>query len=351
MGKGFSNSLGTAIHHARALVSHGSQKCRKIRDIRIQNIISPKDVWEVPKLAMQAFVAWTLPEAAWSPLSRFLARSDLALHPTQTRSKVEQIGKMLAGKTASDCYRVAVQNRANLYDERFQYLRAWRPGGWNPSLEVVGTEHVSAAIAKGRGIIFWGGLFSFNNLVAKMAMHRLGLEVVAFSIHLHGISGSLFGVRYLNRVYRDIENRYLQERLMVRWPEIPHAVQRMRDWIKANGAVYFAVGGRGRRTAAAPFLGYRIILATGPLALAESTGAALLPIHTFRAAPRHFQVTIGSPIEIHKDKDGNVDCTAAVEAYADALTPFVLRDLGQWHGWDLMYPQPPWGDKKSLPAS
>jgi lauroyl/myristoyl acyltransferase len=273
------------------------------------------------------------------------------MHPIKTRSKLEQIGKMLPGKTPNDCYRVVVQNRANLNDERFQYLRAWRPGGWNPSIEMVGTEHVSAAVARGRGIIFWGGLFSFNNLVAKMAMHRLGLEVVAFSIHRHGISGTRFGVRYLNRIYRDVENRFLQERLMVRWPEIPHALQRMHDWIKANGAVYFAVGGRGRRTAVAPFLGYRMILATGPLAMAQNTGAALLPLHTFRAAPRHFQVTIGSPIEIRQDKDGNVDYAAAVEAYADALTPFVLRDLGQWHGWDLMNLQPPWGGSKRLPAS
>jgi hypothetical protein len=33
--------------------------------------------------------------------------------------------------------------------ERFQYLRAWRPGGWTPEIDIVGTDHVSAALAQG----------------------------------------------------------------------------------------------------------------------------------------------------------------------------------------------------------
>jgi hypothetical protein len=34
-----------------------------------------------------------------------------------------------------------------------------------------------------------------------------------------------------------------------------------------------------------------------------------------------------------------------VQAYADALTPFVLRDPGQWRAWRLKNPDPPWGSK------
>ena len=77
----------------------------------------------------------------------------------------------------------------------------------------------------------------------------------------------------------------------------------------------------------------------------------MLPMHTRRVGPSHYEVTIGPPIEIPKDADGNADYTAAVQAYADGLTPFVLRDPGQWRGWRLMNPDAPWGTKKPSPAS
>lgn len=304
------------------------------------------DLYEVPRLATQGLLAWTLPEAAWWPLSRKLGRLNVATHPTRTGRETAQIAALLAGThVENDPYRVAVENWANRYEERFQYLRAWRPGGWTPRIDVLGSEHVSAALDRGHGIILWGGNFSFNNLVAKMAMHRLGLAVSGLSVPVHGFSSTRFGIRYLNRVCRDIENRYLEERLMVEPHDFAMALQRMRERLKANGVVYFAVGGRARRTATVRFLGNRIILATGPVAMAHATGAALLPVYTVRIAPGRFEVTIGLPIEIRNDSEGKVDYAAAVQAYADGLTPFVVRDPGQWCGWHLIKLRTPWGGK------
>ena len=107
----------------------------------------------------------------------------------------------------------------------------------------------------------------------------------------------------------------------------------MRDSLKTNGALSFTVGNKGRHTAPANFLGGRIILATGPLAMARAAGAAVLPVSTLRLAPGRFEVTIGAPIKVPEDADGKPDYAAAVQAYADWVTPFVLRDLGQWRGW------------------
>lgn len=56
-------------------------------------------------------------------------------------------------------------------------MRAWRPDGWKPAIEIRGAGHVAEARAKGGGIIFWAGNFSFNDLVGKMALHQLGLSV------------------------------------------------------------------------------------------------------------------------------------------------------------------------------
>jgi Fe-S cluster assembly ATPase SufC len=108
----------------------------------------------------------------------------------------------------------AAENWANRYEERFQYLRAWRPDGWEPEIDILGAEQVRTALDKGRGIIFWAGNFSFNDLIAKIAWRRLGLAVSHFSRPIHGFSTTRFGVRYLNAVRRGIEDRYLGERLM-----------------------------------------------------------------------------------------------------------------------------------------
>jgi lauroyl/myristoyl acyltransferase len=102
--------------------------------------------------------------------------------------------------------------------------------------------------------------------------------------------------------------------------------------------VSFTVGNRGRRTAAARFLNARLVLATGPLAMACNTGATLLPVFTLRTEPGRFEVSIGAPIELKKDANGEADYAAALQTYADMVTPFALRDPGQWRGWRCMRP-------------
>lgn len=297
-------------------------------------IITTKDILEIPRLAAQGLLAWILPEVTWGPLSQIFGSLDVAIHRERTRGEMSHIAVAFAGKVdVSHVCRIALQIWVNRYRERFQYLRAWRPGGWNPDIEISGSEHVAAALKAGNGIIFWAGNFSFNDLVAKQAWHRLGLAVKHFSRPTHGFSETRFGIRYLNAVRRRIEDQYLGERLMTELRETPIALQRMREYLKANGCVSITVGNRGRRRAAAHFLDSRLVLATGPLALARTTGASLLPVFTWRKESEKFEVTIGAPIEVAEDADGNADYGAAVQAYADMLTPFVLRDPGQWRGW------------------
>jgi len=296
--------------------------------------ITPKDIYEVPRLVTQGVLSWTLPEAAWWPLSRLFGRVNAATHPQRTRNETAGVMAVLAGTSAEAMMQsVAADNWANRYEERFHYMRAWCPGGWKPEIELVGAEHVSAALCKGRGILFWAGNFSFNDLVTKMAWHRLGLAVSHFSRPIHGFSTTEFGVRYLNAVRRRIEDRYLGERLMAELHETQTTMKRMRERLSGNGAVSFTVGNKGRHTATATFLAGEITLATGPLALARGVRATVLPVFTLRRAPRKFEVTIASPLELPEDASGNVDYAAAVQTYADTLAPFVLRDPGQWRGW------------------
>ena len=115
--------------------------------------------------------------------------------------------------------------------------------------------------------------------------------------------------------------------------ETQAALRKLREQVKAKGAVSFTVGDQGRRKATARFLGSHLTLATGPLAMAKATGAALLPVHTLRMGPGRFEVIIEGPIALTLGEDGEPDFAAAVQRYADLLAPIVLRDPGQWRGW------------------
>jgi KDO2-lipid IV(A) lauroyltransferase len=302
-------------------------------------LISPKDIYEVPRLGFQAVLAWFLPEAAWGPLSQLFGRVNVFFHPKRTAAEVSAIAPTVRGTAAQDtARRIAVENWANRFEERFQYMRAWRPGGWEPSIEISGAKYVSSALNRGRGIILWAGNFSFKDLVAKIAWCRLGLAVTHFSRPIHGFSSTEFGVRYLNAVRRGIEDRYLGERLMVEEHETGAALKKLRERLADNGTISFTVGNQGQRTATAQFLGRRLTIATGPLAIAQATGAALMPVHTLRQGPGRFEVIIEAPIELKTGGDGQYDYAAAVQRYADMLAPVVLRDPGQWRGWRYTTP-------------
>ena len=281
---------------------------------------------------MQGLLAWTLPEAAWQPLARLFGRFDAAMKPGRTRRHTARIAATL-NLPKDEARRIAIETRANDYLERFQCLRSWRFDGWSPTIDVLGAQHVAEAQAKGTGIIFWAGNFSFNDIVSKMALHQIGVAVSHFSRPLHGFSGTRFGVKYLNAVKRGIEDRYLGERIMVGERRTPRALNYIRKCLKENRAVSFKVGYQGRRRACSDFLGTRITLATAPLFLAETTGATLLPVFTLRTGIKRFEVRIAAPIVVPKDTNGEPDYPAAIRIYAGMLAPYVLRDPGQWRGF------------------
>src|SRR6188768_3212282 len=125
----------------------------------LKGVIDAQDIAEVAKLSSQAVIAWSLPERAWWPVTRLLGRIEVTTHPKRTRREIADVEALLAGpEIAANPRRIVIENWANQYGERFQFLRAWRPGGCTPEIDIVGAEHVSAALARGRGVIFWAAI-------------------------------------------------------------------------------------------------------------------------------------------------------------------------------------------------
>lgn len=115
------------------------------------------DVFEVLAIAVLAPVAWLLPEhVAWWPISQALSRAIAALRPGITRLRTDTLQRTLGARAAAtDLGQLRIDVMAIYMEERLEILRAHRPGGWRPRLEIHGREHLDAARAAGHGAVLW----------------------------------------------------------------------------------------------------------------------------------------------------------------------------------------------------
>lgn len=296
------------------------------------------DVYELFRLfVVQGAISWSVPSKSWHRIAALLGSLNVKLHPGRTERNLAVISAVLKGEAGfPDPISLERAFFAGRYEERFQYLRAYRPDGWHPVIRVHGTGAVESARESGRGIIFWTSNFAFNDLVTKVAWHRLGLEVSHFTRPVHGFSESGFGVRVLNPVRTVVEDRYLGERVSAE-NSVRTAMRVLDQRARAGGVISFTVGNRGRRVVSVPFLGGSLALAAGVPGFARRANAALHPTFTIRAPDNSFDVTIGEELG-SGEIDGDAHARAVITDYANQLAPFVRAHPRQWRGWRYTRP-------------
>lgn len=276
--------------------------------------------------------AWLLPERHWPALARTLspmAIGDLTQDAAATEAMIRRtLGARLPDVPAKTILRDMGAEGILTF---FQVLKCYRPDGWEPAVRIAGFEHVQAALAAGRGVVLWVSHAFHGHLGAKIGFHRAGLKVVHLSTPAHGFSATRFGVRYLNRIQTRIEDRYIGERVLLPLQGQNAALQILAKRLKANKVVSIT-GQRGTgRTVEARFLDGTLSLAPGAPALAQMTGAKLLPVFAFRAADGVVDVTVEPEIMLEGARaEANA---AAVQAFAARSEPHALRHPGQWLSW------------------
>lgn len=279
-----------------------------------------------------ALPAWFLPERHWPALARLLspmAIGDLTRDVAATEAAIRRtLGARLPEAAAKTILRDMGAEGIFTF---FQVLKCHRPGGWEPAVRIAGFDHVHAALATGRGAVLWVSHAFHGHLGAKVGFHRAGLNVVHLSTPAHGFSATRFGVRYLNRMQTRIEDRYIAERVLLPLQGQNAALQTLVKRLKANKAVSIT-GQRGTgRTVDARFLDGTLPLAPGAPALAQMTGAKLLPVFAFRAVDGVVEVTVEPEIALEGARDAAI--AGAVQAFAARSEPYVLRHPGQWLSW------------------
>jgi len=298
--------------------------------------ITTGDFAAVVRLLLLGMVSWLVPVKWLWPISRSIGRGTALWHRSNPTAPF--IGGLLAAHDVS-CAAPDIHKRYqdHMREARLVTLALNRPGRrWQPGVRWHGLDHLRLALEQGLGTILWVSEFAHSQIITLMALHQAGFAVHKLSRPEHGFSTSPFGIRRLNPLWTRIEGRFIAERVVILNHDAGPALQLLRERLGANGIVWITVGPEARRTLQVPFLRGTIRLPTGPLHLARTSRAVLLPVFTVRASDGPYDVTI----ERRLDVDSDVTYAGAARSYAAMLEPYVTAHPEQWDGWETMIVAP-----------
>ena len=296
--------------------------------------MTKSDLLQVTKLAAFAAIAWSTPPSSW----RKVAAAMPTLKRTHIGPRLSVFQHVLGVTFDADALAILDDRRRVCSREaKLQILGLsgpWR--SWRPDTRVHGEIHLRNALDNDRGTILWVTDSAYSTLIFKIALHRAGYRACQLSRKEHGFSSSSFAIRFLNPLWCRIEDRFIEERVFIENDNAAPAMAILRSRLAANRCVIITVGGAAHRFVEVPFFSHRMRLPTGPIRLAQSTGAALLPAFAFAGDNGSFEVTIDDPLP-PPDNSGSFASVAA--AYAKRLEPFVRKYPEQWTGWDYLLPE------------
>lgn len=298
-------------------------------------LTTPRDLVVVAFLPIQFLIAWCAPERLWRPIARMLQPVAAFLYVRGGSSAAKNSIRRILGKHSSPELERAIVQKTALEElvSNFEILRDYRPGGWRPEIRLIGTAYLDAALEKGQGAILWVCYGHGGKLVAKLAIHRAGYSVSHLSRPRHGLSPTKFGRRFLNKIQTTIENRYIAERVTIQDGEFQKAVRSLIARLRSNKVISITVHRDAARPKAISFIEGQIFLADGAGWLAYKTGAALLPVFTYRDAKGMLNVEIQSPIDTRQAETEEASVFRTQQDYAGRLATFVLEYPSEWRGW------------------
>ena len=295
-------------------------------------LINGSDFGTLLGLVFLGPIAWLLPQRHWARFGRFTGPAAMPF-VKGSESLVEGIRAKAGRRLDEHPEKVAAGVMGYYVERQLPYLRAYRPGGWQPPIKVLGLSHIDAALKEKRGVVLWDSHFAYASLVTKIGLWRSGLKVSHLSHPRHGYSGTRFGMRVLNPILTAVEVGYLEDRVMLSLTESREALDRLSQRLKDGGVVSVRAGPAAKRPLKAPFFDGTLTLGPGAPLLAHKTGSALLPVFTRRNGDNGFVVRIDAPLTLPAKLPTSEALPVAAEDYAKRLEPQVLQAPGEWIGW------------------
>lgn len=200
------------------------------------------------------------------------------------------------------------------------------------TIEIEGLHHLDAALAGGKGVILVHGHFGPVH-VPLVVLARLGYKMK--QIGLPSDDG-------LSWVGRKVAFRLRLKYEAMIPAEIMKADSFLRKafkWLNSNGVIMVTGDGTGThnrlgRHVNLPFLGSHREFPLGPTALAEKTGAALIPLFIVPGERKLYRIVIEPPLSsAQKGEAGRLDLTTQ---FTRRLEQYIIRHPGYMHFLDRM---------------
>ncbi|MCP5371090.1 MAG: hypothetical protein H6907_05090 [Hyphomicrobiales bacterium] len=301
-----------------------------------RRLVDGRDLAVAVRLAILAPVAWAVPPRHWGAACARLAA--VFARAGKWPPRAAHLAAVLDGRdTGLDPAHWPRAHLAEAFRADVMLLRCQRPGAaaspWTPPWRLDGGGHLDAALAAGTGAVLWVAPFVYSDLMAKMIPHLAGYRVHHLSRFSHGFSETRAGMALLNPLRTRVEERFLASRQVIGTDGPVAALRALARRLAGNGLVSFALGHRGRRVHAVPFLGGWMELASGAADLALRAGAPLLPVIVVREADGTLAATVGAPLDLDGAADRDGRGAAAAREFARRIEPAALAHPAQvaWH--------------------
>ncbi|MBT8442558.1 MAG: hypothetical protein KJO76_09250 [Gammaproteobacteria bacterium] len=296
-----------------------------------------RDVGLILGLAGLALISWVWPERYWQVFTRMTAAVVCPVLRLAGRGHTAIMSVVLEKQPANfDVQKIENANFAARLEEQLQYLREYRPGGWQPSLRMAGAENVERALQRGTGCILWIDPLVFCPLVAKKALHAAGYPPSHLSRYYHGPSNSEFGRRFINVITSRCEDRYLATRLIMKPGSELVQTRRLCHLLKSNEVVSIACSHHGASISELPINVGRLPCATGAPTLAVDMNAPLLPVSVATASAGGFEITIGAPLPASPAPNRRAAVRGLLAANATRLESIVNARPASFAAWRNM---------------
>ena len=287
---------------------------------------------DVRQLLLLAFFAPAalLPEVTWPRICGVAVWIERLFARGRWRELERRAPPELVRRANVSSLQFLVESERRAFEDYLQILRCHTPMGWKPQIDISGLERVESALSRGHGVILWLSGSESSALVSKMAYAQSGLRVSHLTRPTHGFSESAFGIRFLNPVRRRAESRFLREAVMLGDDRTLGALRALHDRLSHNGVVSISIGDQSRAVATFPLLGGNYRIATGPIQLAQSSEAALLPVFCARTGPGSFRVWCDasiSPLPTVRD------FVPTAARFVETLDRYIAAYPLQWTGW------------------
>ena len=258
----------------------------------------------------------------------------------------------MANAVARTAYRFSRRRRREIQarlpaqfvrEQREQIVRGTFHGFWNDVFtlasvdqsrtcaDVSGLEHLTNALARGRGaILLENSLFGQRNF-AKQVLHARGVAIHQTHAldHMGGFwtHGETEVRARIVRPWLDrLERQFVAEIIYLPRDESLAFTRRLMLVLQANQVLCVSGEGQlGQKHVVLSFLGRERAFATGMISLAKLTGAPILPLSCWSDETGKTRLVIEPPLDLN----------TGMKAYATLLETYVKRYPEHYRGWDL----------------